>query len=341
MPQSSPYNAQLAALRDLLKSPRRLALVTHFNPDGDAVGSTLGLAHVLKAEGHAVQVVHPNPAPRNLHWMPGHAAIINHVADPKACQEALAAADLVFCLDFNRQDRVEGLETALRAASLKVLIDHHRDPEDFARVAFTDVDASSTCQLVHELIQGMGWARHIDAACATCLFAGIMTDSGSFRFPTTGPRTFRAAADLVERGARPEDIHQANLDDNTVERLRLNGYALSEKLELLPGGEAVLITLSQAEHDRFRYVPGDTEGLVNQGLSIRGVRLSAFLAERNGLVKISMRSKGALPVNEFLAGHFQGGGHANAAGGRSGLPLAEATEQFKLLLAPFLAKHPA
>lgn len=341
MPYPSAPQAQVAALAELLKSSRRIVLVTHFNPDGDAIGSTLGLAEVLNAEGHSAQVVLPNPAPRNLHWMPGYAKAINHVAHKKACAEAIASADIVFCLDFNRQDRVEGLEPAVRAAVLKVLIDHHRDPEDFARVAFSDTSASSTCQMVHDVVSALGLAHRINADAANCLYAGLITDSGSFRFPSTTAHTLRVAADLLERGARPEAIHAAIMDDNSIDRLRLIGHALSENLELLPGEEATVITLSQEEHDRFHYVPGDTEGLVNYGLGIRGVRLSAFLAERNGMVKISLRSKGDLPVNEFLAAHFEGGGHRNAAGGKSMKPLAEAASTLKTELPAFLAKHPA
>lgn len=341
MSVTSAPSAPIAALSALLTTPRRIVLVTHFNPDGDAVGSTLGLAQVLNAAGHAAQVVFPNPAPRNLQWMPGHGRTLNHVSAPQECADAIAAADIVFCLDFNRLDRVEGLEPALRAAPFKVLIDHHRDPDGFARIAFSDITASSTCQMVHDVIAALGLLERIDADAANCLYAGLVTDSGSFRFPSTSPHTLRVAADLLERGARPEAIHAAIMDDNSLERLRLIGYALSEKLEVLPGGQAAVIALSQVEHDRFHYLPGDTEGLVNYGLGIRGVRLSAFLAERNGMVKISLRSKGHLPVNEFLAAHFEGGGHANAAGGKSMSTLADATGRLIAELPAFLEKHPA
>ncbi|MBK9420260.1 MAG: DHH family phosphoesterase [Flavobacteriales bacterium] len=341
MAHPSAPAAQVAALADLLRSPRRIALVTHFNPDGDAVGSTTGLAAVLSAEGHDVQVILPNPAPRNLHWMPGYGEAIDHISAPKACAEMIASADLLFCLDFNRQDRVEGLEAAVRAHPLKVLIDHHRDPDDFARVAFSDVKASSTCQMVHDVVDALGMGKSINADAANSLYTGIMTDSGSFRFPSTTPHTLRVAADLLERGAKPESIHAAIMDDNSLERMRLIGFALSERLEMMPGNEATVIALSKEDHERFHYSPGDTEGLVNYGLGIRGVRLSVLLAERNGLVKLSLRSKGKLPVNEFLAAHFEGGGHANAAGGKSTLPLAVTVAKLKMELPLFLAKHPA
>jgi len=331
----------LAALADLLHAPRRIAVTTHYNPDGDAVGSSLALGRVLKALGHSVQVVFPNPAPGNLHWMPGHHQAIDHHTAKQASEQAIAEAEVLFCLDFNRADRVQGLEASLRKAPVKVLIDHHRDPEHIFQVAFSDTGASSTCQMVHDVITGLGHADLIDPGAATCLYAGIMTDSGSFRFPSTTPHTLRVAAFLMERGARPNQVHEAIMEDNTIDRLRLTGYALHERLQVLAGGQAVLIALTLEELERFHYVPGDTEGLVNFGLSVRGVRLSAFLVQRKDGVKISLRSKGNLPVNEFLAAHFEGGGHANAAGGRSAAPLQEAVAKFGQELPGFLEKHPA
>lgn len=325
----------------MLAAPRRIAITTHYNPDGDAVGSSLGLAHVLRAMGHTVHVVLPNPAPGNLRWMPGQQDAVDHDSHPENAEKILADADLLFCLDYNRADRVQGLEAAVRQFSPKVLIDHHRDPEDIFDVVFSDITASSTCQMVHDVLAALGKGTLIDAQAATCLYAGIMTDSGSFRFPSTTPHTLRIAADLLERGAVPHVIHAAIMEDNTVDRLRLTGFALNERLQVLEGGEATLIALSRADLDKFNYVPGDTEGLVNQGLGVRGVRLSAFLAEQRNVVKISLRSKGNLPVNEFLAAHFEGGGHANAAGGRSTATLEETVDKLRKELAGFLSAHPA
>ena len=336
---SAPPEA-VAALVQLLASPQRIAIVTHFNPDGDAMGSSLGLSHVLRAMGHAVQVVLPNEAPGNLWWMPGADGTITHDKAKEAAVKLVREADLLFCLDFNRPDRVEALEDAVRAAPLKILIDHHRDPDSGFNVAFSDITASSTCQMVHDVITAMGKDGLIDKNAATCLYAGIMTDSGSFRFSSTTPHTLRVAADLMERGAVPQAIHAAIMEDNTVDRLRLTGFALNERLLVLEGGAATLIALSKADLERFRYVPGDTEGLVNFGLGVKGVRLSAFLAERNGIIKISLRSKGNLPVNEFLAAHFEGGGHGNAAGGRSRASMEETLHKMKRELPSFLAKHP-
>lgn len=331
----------LAALAELLRIPRHVAITTHHNPDGDAIGSALALARVLKGAGHTVQVVLPNAAPGNLRWMPGYGEVLDHSAAAAVGEAAIAAADVLFCLDFNRADRVYGLETALRNAPVKVLIDHHRGPEGIFQIAFSDISASSTCQMVCDVITGLGLEKLVDAEVANCLYAGIMTDSGSFRFPSTTPHTHRVAAFLLERGARPDRVHEAIMEDNTLERLRLTGYALHERLQLLEHGAATLISLSKEDLERFHFVPGDTEGLVNYGLTVRGVRIAAFLVERKDGIKISLRSKGNLPVNELVAAHFEGGGHANAAGGRSAGPLHEAEAKLIKELPGFLAKYPA
>lgn len=341
MPYPSAPPEVVAALAQLLVSPQRIAIVTHVNPDGDAMGSSLGLCHVLKGMGHSVQVVLPNEAPGNLRWMPGAAETIAHDKAKDPAEKAIREAELLFCLDFNRPDRVEGLEEAVRKAPLKVLIDHHRDPDPGFNLAFSDITASSTCQMVHDVISAMGRGGLIEKEAANCLYAGIMTDSGSFRFSSTTPHTLRVAADLMERGAVPQAIHAAIMEDNTVDRLRLTGFALSERLQVLEGGAVTVIALSKEDLVRFNYVPGDTEGLVNFGLGIRGVRLSAFLAERNGIIKLSLRSKGNLPVNEFLSAHFEGGGHGNAAGGRSKTTLEDTVAALHRELPAFLAKHPA
>lgn len=340
MPYPSAPPAAMAALAPLLAAPQYIAITTHFNPDGDAIGSSLGLAHVLREMGHTVQVLLPNPAPGNLRWMPGHHEVIDHSSAKETSEKVLADAGLLFCLDYNRADRVHDLELLVRQFPLKVLIDHHRDPEDIFNVVFSDTSASSTCQMVYDVIMAMGKGELIDVDAATCLYAGIMTDSGSFRFPSTTPHTLRVAADLLERGAMPHLIHGAIMEDNTIDRLRLTGFALSERLQVLEGGEGTIIALSKADLERFNYVPGDTEGLVNYGLGVRGIRLSAFLAEQKNVVKISLRSKGKVPVNEFLAEHFEGGGHANAAGGRSLATLQETVDKLVKELPIFLAKHP-
>lgn len=333
--------AAIASLRELLARPRTIAIVTHFNPDGDALGSSGGLCAVLNAQGHRAVVVLPNTPPQNLHWMPGYERMLAWDKDKEGSERTVRESELLFCLDFNKPDRVGGLESALRAAPTKVLIDHHRHPDTFAAISFSDVGACSTAQMVFDIVSALGHADAIDADAATSLYTGIMTDSGSFRFSSTTPHTLEVAAELMKRGVVPERIHEAIMDDNTEMRLRLLGFALSERLMVYPHLRTAVIVLSNADLQRFSYKPGDTEGLVNYGLSIRGVRLAAFIVERPDVVKLSLRSKGALPVNEFLSEHFSGGGHGNAAGGQAKEPLTAVVDRFMAELPGFLAKHPA
>lgn len=330
----------LPQLRELLGTPRRCTIITHFNPDADALGSSLGLMHLLRAAGHQARVVLPNTPSADLHWMPGYAGVLSHDVRPAECDAALTGCEMVFCLDFNRADRVGQAENALRRAPLHVLVDHHREPDGFAQLAWTDTSACATAQMVHDLAMAMGWQGHLDADTATCLYAGIMMDSGSFRFSSTTPHTLRVAAALMEAGAVPERIHGAIMDNNREDRLRLLGFALNDRMEVFPAMGTALFTLSADDLQRFQYRPGDTEGLVNYGLTMAGIRLAVFLVERPDVVKISMRSKGALPVNSFLAAHFNGGGHLNAAGGHDKAPLHEVRSKLMAALPAFLAKHP-
>lgn len=336
----SAPEAQIISLRALLSTPRSVAIVSHFNPDGDALGSSLGLWHVLTKLGHTAQVVLPNTPPLDLHWMPGYTQAIAWDTARLESERIVRESEVLFCLDFNKPDRASGLESSVRAANTIVLIDHHRDPDDFAQVAFSDITACATAQMVFDILGALGHMDLIDKDAATCLYTGLMTDSGSFRFPSTTPHTLHVAAELMARGAVPERIYEAIMDNNSADRLRLVGFALHERMEVMHDKRTALIVLTKEDLDRFHFQPGDTEGLVNYGLSIRGNRLAAFIVERPDVVKLSLRSKGNLPVNEFLAAHFTGGGHANAAGGHAQWPLARVVEKFKQELPAFLAKYP-
>ena len=332
---------RIAELAARLSAPRRLAIITHYNPDGDAMGSSLGLAHVLRAAGHVVQVVVPNTPAPFLNWLPGAEEVLVFDRNKEAGSAALKDADMVLCLDFNRQDRVGQAEEVLRSVPEKVLIDHHQDPEPFARVVFSDTSACATCQMVFDIVSALGLASKISVEAATCLYTGLVTDSGSFRFSSTKPHTMRVAADLMERGVLVERVHGAIMDDNTADRLRLLGFTLSERMRVLPELGVVVLQLSQADLRRFNFAPGDTEGFVNYGLSIRGIRLSAFFMERPDVVKVSMRSKGDLPVDLFCKAHFNGGGHRNAAGGQGNEGLEAAMRKFMEQLPAFMSQYPA
>lgn len=331
---------QLASLERMLERPRRISIVSHFNPDGDAVGSALGLMHILRAAGHHVRVVLPNSPGDLLDWLPGRNEVLCLDRSPDASLSAIRTSDLVCCVDFNRLDRCGGLEAAVKAAASRVLIDHHQEPEDMADASFSDITASSTCQMVADIANAMGWNGHIGTDAATCLYLGMVTDSGSFRFRSTTPHTMRMAADMMERGVDIDRVHSAISDTNSADRLRLLGFTLLERMTVLADHRTTIIGLGQEELHRFNFQPGDTEGFVNYGLSIKGMRLAAFFVEHPDQVKISLRSKGNLPVDRFLKAHFNGGGHTNAAGGRSHLRLEETVQRFMSLLPAFLQAHP-
>ncbi len=341
MPSVHREDPELARLQALLAEAPRCAIITHHNPDGDAMGSSLGLARVLRRMGHAVQVVLPNTPPPFLRWMPDAGACLAADSAPEACRAALAGADLLFCLDMNRPDRAGALEQPLRAARRLVLIDHHQDPAIDAVIAFSDPSACATSQMVVDLLEAMGEAHRIDADAATCLYTGIMTDSGSFRFPSTTAHTMRVAAMLMERGAEPERVHAAVMDDHSEQRMRLMGHMLAERMTVRHDLGCVVLVLRKEDLQRFGFKSGDTEGFVNLGLSMRGIRLSAFFLERPDRIKISLRSKGALPVDRLLAEHFEGGGHVNAAGGQCTGPIDACVQRFMDLLPAHLRDHPA
>jgi phosphoesterase RecJ-like protein len=333
--------AQLEKLRELLAQPRRLAIVSHYNPDGDAIGSSVGLMHILKAAGHVAKVVLPNTPAEFLDSLPGRSEVLCFDRSPDASLSTIRTSDIVLCLDFNQLDRIGGLEEVVRGARVKVLIDHHQAPGDFAAVMFSDTSASSTCQMVYDIAVALGLEHLIGLEAATCLYTGMVTDSGSFRFRSTTPHTMRVAADLMERGVAIDAIHSAIADTNSADRLRLLGFTLSERMTVLPDLATTVIGLNRDDLQRFNYKTGDTEGFVNYGLSIKGMRLAAFFMERPDMVKISLRSKGDLPVDRLLKEHFDGGGHANAAGGQSKESLEATVKRFMSLLPGFLAAHPA
>lgn len=340
MSSSSVPEEQLLKLQELLARPKRIAIVSHYNPDGDAIGSSLGLLHVLRALGHTVAAVMPNTPADFLDWMPGRKELLCFDRSPDAALSTIRTSDLVFCVDFNQLDRIGALEETVRAAAVKVLIDHHQQPDTFSVATFSDTSASSTCQMVFDIITALGHADKIGVDAATCLYTGMVTDSGSFRFRSTTPHTMQVAASLMERGVEIDRVHGALADTNTVDRLQLLGFALSERMTALPQHRTVIIGLNKEDLARYNYKTGDTEGFVNYGLSVKGMRLAVFFVERTDLVKISMRSKGNLPVDRFLKEHFNGGGHANAAGGHTMEPLQIAVERFMSLLPAFIQAHP-
>lgn len=320
-------------LSAFLKEKRRIVILTHWSPDGDAMGSSLGLSNFLIKSGQDVKVVVPNDYPEFLWWMKGNSDVINAEKNKPAAHAAITEAELIFCLDFNDLSRINSLgQFVAEQKKQMVMIDHHPSPSPFADYMLHDVAASSTCELICRFIAMMNGTDKIDADIAECLYAGIMTDTGSFRFPSTTVETHRVVADLMAKGAQHSLVHNRVYDDNSESRLRLLGYSLSEKLNVMPEYHTAFFTLSNEEHDRFNYKKGDTEGLVNYALTIRGIVFAAFFSERDGKIKCSFRSKGNFDVNLFARANFSGGGHRNAAGGASDDSLENVVKKFKALV---------
>jgi phosphoesterase RecJ-like protein len=324
---------QVKEVQELLAKPKNITIVTHWSPDGDAMGSSLGLYNYLLKRKHKVTVITPNDYPDFLAWLPGNDNVIDFSVKAKQGKAAVAKAEIIFCLDFNSLKRIDLLgEELAQSKAIKFIIDHHLQPEDFADYMLHDVKASSTCQLIYDFIELMGDTGLIDKDIANCLYTGIMTDTGSFRFPSTTGRTHEIVAALMKAGAENADIHNRVYDDNTEDRLRLLGFCLAEKLTVIKELNTAFFSLRTDELRRFNYKKGDTEGVVNYALSIKGIRFAAFFVEKDGLVKTSFRSKGDFNVNLFAREHFSGGGHANAAGGASELTLDETVIKFVSLL---------
>jgi bifunctional oligoribonuclease and PAP phosphatase NrnA len=329
----------ILAFKEFIDQPKKAVIVTHFKPDADALGSSLGLAGYLKKKSHAVSVITPSDYPDFLNWMPGNdEVVIFHRDRPAVADRLIKEADVIFCLDFSSLKRINEVGAMVeQSAAKKVLIDHHLDPETFADFQQWDTAAASTAELVYELIKQLDEVELIDARIADCLYAGVMTDTGSFRHPNTTQKVFQVASDLVARGADPARVSKLIYDTNTIERLRLMGFVLSERLNVLPEFRTAYITLSAEDLKRYGSQTGDTEGLVNFGLSIKGIKFSVLISDRKENIKLSFRSLGEFSVNDFARKHFEGGGHKNAAGGQTSLNLEQTLKKFLDLLPAYKA----
>jgi bifunctional oligoribonuclease and PAP phosphatase NrnA len=324
----------IEAIKQLLAMPKQIVIVPHKNPDGDAMGSTLGLYNYLKKFNHQVTVITPNDYPDFLKWIPGESSVLKHDSQTKECNNLIQNADIIFTLDFNALHRTGNMESVLaESKALKIMIDHHQAPDAYATYVFSDVSMSSTCEMVYHFIDLLGDTDKIDSDIASCLYTGIMTDTGSFRFSCTTSTTHRIVANLIEKGINNAQIHNNVYDTNSYEKLQLLGCALSN-LKIVPESRTAYITLSQEELNRYNYKKGDTEGVVNYGLSLNNIVLAAIFIEdkQEGIIKISLRSKGNFSVNDLSRTHFEGGGHINAAGGKSYLSLNDTLEKFISIL---------
>lgn len=321
-------------VKEFLSSPRKIVITTHHKPDGDAMGSSLALWHYLNKFNHSVTVISPTDYPEFLHWMPGHSEVINFEERSNVSKELVSRADAIFCLDFNKLHRVNELGTEIEKSSgYKFLIDHHLEPDDFPDYKLWDIKACSTAELVYDFILLMNGADKIDKTIATCLYTGILTDTDRFRIPTTTPKVHTIAAKLMETGVEHTRIFEEVYETFGENRLRFFGFCLTERMEVLKDYNAAIIAVDAADLKKYRITTGDTEGLVNYPLQIKGVKLAVIIIQRPDQVKLSFRSKGNMDVNELAKEHFEGGGHKNAAGGKSAVSVAETKDKLISILA--------
>lgn len=316
-----------------------IVITAHKSADGDSVGCSLGLLHFMEKLGKNAVICHPDKAPEFLYWL-DTSPIVLMSDEPEKVTEAFKQTDLIFCLDYNASDRVgPEMQPLLESANCKkIMIDHHLNPQAFPTIAVSETSASSTCQLIVELIIQSGHDELLDEKIATPLYLGILTDTGSFRFSSVQPRTHEILAKLLAAGVQHHLIHEMLSDTNTVDRLRLQGFAMSEKLEVLEQHQVSIIPLSKEELAKHNYKKGDTDTLANWALSIKGMKAAIVFTERDGIMKMSFRSKGKEnPVNVLAAEHFNGGGHANAAGGMSELSVDETLEKLRRLIPEYFS----
>ena len=328
-------NQTIKELASFLSLPQKIVITTHRDPDADALGSSLGWASYLIKKGHEVTVISPTEYTANLRWMNGieNVLVFDKPSEQAKCRKKIEQATLICCLDFSALSRLKDLGKVVQeAAAPKAMIDHHLEPEHFAKWMIWDVTAAATAQLIYMLVKelegGLPAEEIFDIPMAECLYAGIMTDTGSFRHPNVTPEVHLAVADLMLTGFDTSRVHRLIYDNAPLSRLQFLGYVLSQKLVVLPEYRTAYMVLTEAELQRFNSSPGETEGIVNYGLQVENVVMSAMFIERKGEVKISFRSVGTFSVRDLASAHFSGGGHKNASGGRSEQSVNETVATF-------------
>lgn len=334
-------NEDYIKFKDCLRRGTKCVVIPHRNPDGDAMGSTLALCSFLNKMGANAVVISPNEAPSFLQWLPGFESVVLFDRQKELALKLIDEAELIFTLDFNDFSRtgIEMEAVLQKKEATYIMIDHHQQPSDYAEFMYSDTSMSSTSEMVYHFINQFGALALIDTTIATCIYTGILTDTGQFKFPNTTATTHQIAAHLMELGIDHFKINQEIYDTNDQSRLELLGCCLSS-MEILRDYNTAILKLSAEELEQHHYKKGDTEGLVNYGLSLKGIIFSAIFIEHKdeGIIKISFRSQGTFSVNEFARAHFQGGGHDNAAGGKSNDRLETTIERFKSILPQYLEK---
>ncbi len=332
---------KLDIISDFIARYGKIAITCHVSPDGDAMGSTLGLCHFLKGLGKQATVVIPDMPPRNLIFLPGMRDVVIYTQTAEKAEAVLKDAELIFALDFNALNRIDKLSVPFQETTAKkVLIDHHLGPENFCDVIVSHPKISSTSELIFRLIYQMGALDKMSLSSAEAIYTGMMTDTGNFTYNSNDPEIYYIVAELVKMGVNKDRIYTLVCNTQTANKLLLNSYAICHKMELFPEYGAAMVSLTRAEMERYKFQKGDCEGLVNVPLSIKGIRFSAFIREDRNYIKISLRSQGKFPVNTIAENHFNGGGHMNAAGGEFYGTIEEAIARFKEILPIYCVKEP-
>lgn len=320
-------NAIVQAILDA----KNIVITSHRSPDGDSIGSSLGLYHFIKALGKDATICHPDPCPDFIVWAKDGVEILDFENNQEEIEVQLKNADLLFSLDYNAAHRLgRDMEPAFTAAEgKKIMIDHHLDPDDYASITVSEPEICSTAQLIYELIADSDNLNLLNKAIGMPLYLGIMTDTGSFRFSSVSPRTHNIIASLIENGTDHTAVHEATFGNNRIDKMKLRGYIIAERLEFMEDLGVAIVSVTEKELERFNFIKGDTEGVVNVALSMEGVRMAVFMRESDDMIKMSFRSTGDTVVNELANEHFNGGGHKNASGGASFLSLDETIAKFK------------
>ena len=321
-------------LKKIISQPKNIVITTHRGPDGDAMGSSLALYNLLINIGHKVNVITPNDYASFLNWMPGNDTVIEYDSNEEKSILITSKADIIFMLDFNSITRLDNFsQTVSDSKAFKVLIDHHQDPDmEIADLIFSDSTSCSTAQLLYELIEAMNMTNDINMDIAECLYVGIMTDTGSFKYNSTTSRTHNVIANLIDKGARNSKIHDLIYDNSSADKMKLLGYCINDKLLLYPENNAAIISLTDEELNRFNFKKGDTEGVINYALAIKGIIFAVLIVQRGDIVKLSLRSKGNFKVNLIANKYFNGGGHTNASGGMTYMTVNETIKKVESII---------
>ncbi|MFI3303417.1 MAG: bifunctional oligoribonuclease/PAP phosphatase NrnA [Rikenellaceae bacterium] len=334
---------ELARLREIVtaKSNQNIVIIAHTNPDGDALGSTLAWARILRDMGHSVSCIAPNKYPYFMEWMEGIKDYIIHKTDSERAESVIAKSDIIFCMDFNTTSRLEALGCVIDAntTAKRVLIDHHLSPAPNFDVVFSFPEESSTCFVTYSLIEAFVGAKAIDPTTADLLYTGIMTDTGNFSFSNLSPELFRAVAVLVEQGANIPQINLKVYNSYSEGRIRLFGYIVNRNMEIIEDGRVAYMSLTEVEMRRHNFQQGDSEGFVNYPLSVEKMLISALFTAHRKFIRVSLRSRSHIDVNLFARKYFNGGGHKNAAGGKSELTMEETIEKFRSAIKEFMTEN--